>query len=95
MHLEQELELSRQLVRLLPLGGELGAFLVIVVVGQLLACIRVPAKRPEAVQVNLLTQGRGQSEHQDPCAQALRGQLLRLPVSANTNTTPVQETPER
>lgn len=76
-------------MRLLPLGGELGAFLVVVVVGQLLARVRVPAERPEAVQVNLLAQGRGQSEHQDPRAQALRGELLRLPVPANT--TPVQE----
>lgn len=54
MHLVEEFELSRQLVRLLPLGSELGALLVVVVVRQLLARVRVPAKGPEAVQVDLV-----------------------------------------
>lgn len=57
MHLVEEFELGGQLVRLLPLGGELGALLVVVMVWQLLARVGVPAKGPEAVQVDLVTHG--------------------------------------
>lgn len=71
MHLVEESELSRQLMGLLPFGGELGALLVVVVVWQLLACVWVPAKGPEAVQVNLVAHGRRQRVHQDASAQAL------------------------
>lgn len=83
MHLEEQFELGGQLVRLLPLGGELGALLVVVVVRQLLPRVGIPAEGPESVQVDLITQGRGQREHEDPCAQPLRRQLLRFPVSAD------------
>lgn len=63
MHLVEEFELGRQLVRLLPLGRELGALLVVVVVWQLLARVRVPAKGPESIQVDLVAHGRGQRVH--------------------------------
>lgn len=72
MHLVEESELSRQLMGLLPFGGELGALLVVVVVWKLLACVWVPAKGPEAVQVNLVAHGGRQRVHQDASAQALR-----------------------
>lgn len=72
VHLVEESELSGQLMGLLPFGGELGALLVVVVVWQLLACVWVPAKGPEAVQVDLVTHGGRQSVHQDASAQALR-----------------------
>lgn len=86
MHLEEQFELGGQLVRLLPPGGELGALLVVVMVGQLFARVGVPAEGPESVQVHLFTQRRGQREHQDPCAQTLRGKLLRLPVPADSKS---------
>lgn len=57
---------------LLPLGGELGAFLVIVVVRQLLARVGVPTEGPETIQVDLVAHGGGQRVHQDARAQALR-----------------------
>lgn len=72
VHLVQQFELSRQLVRLLPLGGKLGTLLVVVVVRQLLARVGVPAKGPEAVQVDLVAHGRGQRVHQDARAEAFR-----------------------
>lgn len=72
MHLVQEFELSGQLVRLLPLGGELGTLLVVVVVWQLLARVGVPTKGPEAIQVDLVAHGGGQRVHQDARAQAFR-----------------------
>lgn len=81
VHLVEEFELGRQLMGLLPLGGELGALLVVVVVRQLLARVRVPAKRPEAVQVNLVTHGGRQCVHQDASAQALWRQMLGFPVT--------------
>lgn len=81
VHLVEEFKLGRQLVGLLPLGGEFGALLVVVVVGELFACVRVPAKGPETVQVDLVTHGRSQRVHQNACAQALRRQLLGFPVA--------------
>lgn len=81
MHLVEEFELGRQLMGLLPFGGELGAFLVIVVVWQLLTRVRVPAKGPEAVQVDLIAHGGCQSVHQDAGAEALWRQLLSFPVA--------------
>ena len=81
MHLVEELELGWELMRLLPFGGEFGALLVIVVVWQLLTRVWVPAKGPEAVQVDLVTHGGCQRVHQDPRAEALRRQLLGFPVA--------------
>ena len=81
VHLVQQSELAGQLVGLLPLGGELGALLVVVVVGQVLARVGVPAEGPEAVEVDLLAHGRRQSVHEDAGAETLRGQVLGLPVS--------------
>lgn len=57
VHLVEEFELSRQLMGLLPLCGELGAFFVIVVVRKLLTRVRVPAEGPKAIQVDLVTHG--------------------------------------
>ena len=85
MHLVQQSELAGQLVGLLPLGGELCALLVIVVVGEVLARVGVPAERPEAVEVDLLAHGRGQRVHEDTSAKTLRGQVLGLPVSVGGN----------
>lgn len=81
VHLVEKFELSGQLMRLLPLGGEFGALLVIVVVWQLLARVRVPAKGPEAVQVDLVAHGGSQRVHQDACAEAFRRQLFGFPVA--------------
>lgn len=81
VHLVEEFELCGQLMGLLPFGGELGALLVIVVVRQLFACVRVPAKGPEAVQVDLVAHGGRQRVHQDAGAQAFRRQLLGFPVA--------------
>ena len=81
VHLVEQLELCGQLVGLLPLGGELGALLVVVVVGQLLARVGVPAERPEAIQVDLVAHGGGQRVHEDARAQPFGGQLLGLPVA--------------
>lgn len=81
VHLVEQPELGRQLVRLLPLGGELGALLVVVVVRQLFARVRVPSEGPEAVQVDLVAHGRRQRVHEDARAQALRRQLLGFPVT--------------
>ena len=80
MHLVEQPKLGGQLVGLLPLGGELGALLVVVVVRELLVRVGVPSEGPEAVQVDLIAHGRGQRVHQDARAQPLRGQLLGLPV---------------
>lgn len=87
MHLVEQLKLTGQLVGLLPLGGELGSFLVIVVVGQLLACVGIPAEGPEAIQMDLLTHGRGQSVHEDTSAQSLERQVLGLPISVGKKST--------
>lgn len=85
VHLVEEFELGGQLMGLLPLGGELGALAVVVVVRQLLARVGVPAKGPEAVQVNLVTHGGRQRVHQDARAQALWRQLLGFPVAVGYN----------
>lgn len=55
VHLVEEFELCGQLMGFLPFGGELGALLVVVVVWQLLTCVGVPAKGPEAIKVDLVT----------------------------------------
>lgn len=81
MHLVEESELCWQLMGLLPFGGELGALLVVVVVRQLLACVRVPAKGPEAIKVDLVTHGGSQRVHQDAGAQAFWRKLLGFPVA--------------
>lgn len=81
MHLVEQFELTGQLVGLLPFGCELGPFLVIVVVGKLLARVGVPAEGPEAVQVDLLTHGRSQRVHEDPRAQPLGRKVFSLPIS--------------
>lgn len=81
MHLVEEFELCWQLMGLLPFGGKFGPLPVVVVVRQLLTRVGVPAKRPEAVQVDLVAHGRGQSVHQDAGAQALRRQLFGFPVA--------------
>lgn len=80
VHPVEQLELCRQLVGLLPLGGELGSLLVVVVVREVLPRVGVEAEGPESVQVDLVTYGRGQGVHQDPRAQPLRGQVLVPPV---------------
>lgn len=81
VHLVEEFELSGQLMRLLPFGGEFGALLVIVVVRQLLPRVWVPAKGPEAIQVDLVAHGGSQRVHQDACAEAFRRQLFGFPVA--------------
>lgn len=81
MHLVEEFELGRQLVRLLPLGGELGALLVVVVVRQFFSSVGIPAEGPESIQMNLIAHGGRQRVHQDPSAQTLRRQLLGFPVT--------------
>lgn len=81
VHLVEEFELGGQLMRLLPFGGEFGALLVIVVVRQLLARVRVPAEGPEAVQVDLVAHGGSQRVHQDARAEAFRRQLFGFPVA--------------
>lgn len=81
VQLVEQLELAGQLMRLLPLGGEFGPFLVVVVVRQLLARVGVPAKGPEAVKVDFVAHGGGQRVHEDPGAQTFGGEVLRLPVS--------------
>lgn len=82
VQLVEQLELGGELVRLLPPGGELGAPAVVVVVGQLPARVGVPAEGPEAEQLDALTHGGGQREHQDAGAETLGGQLLGPPVAA-------------
>lgn len=84
VHPVEQLELCRQLVGLLPLGGELGSLLVVVVVGEVLPGVGVEAEGPEPVQVDLITYGRRQGVHEDACAQPLRGQVLVPPVPAKT-----------
>lgn len=81
VQLVQQLELAGQLVGLLPLSGEFGPFLVIVVVRQILARIGVPAKGPEAIEVDLVAYGRGQRVHEDPGAETFGREILSLPVS--------------
>lgn len=82
VQLVEQLELTGQLVGLLPLGGEFCSFLVIVVVRQVLARVGVPSEGPEAVEVDLIAYGRGQRVHEDPGAEAFGRQVFGLPVSA-------------
>lgn len=70
MHSVQQLKLSRQLVRLLPLGGKFGSFFVIVMVRKILPCVGVKSKRPESIQVDLFTDCRCESVHENTCAQS-------------------------
>lgn len=56
---------------LLPLGGELGSFLVIVVVWEVLPCVGIKPEGPESIQVNLFTYGRSKGIHENTCAQPL------------------------
>lgn len=81
VHLVEQFELSGQLMGFLPFGGELGALLVIVVVGEFLACVGVPAEGPESIQVDPLAHGGSQRVHQDTGAEALWRQLLGFPVA--------------
>lgn len=80
VQLVEQLELTGQLVRLLPLGGEFCPFFVVVVVGQVIACVGIPAEGPETVEVDLITHGRGQRVHEDSCAEAFGGKVFGLPV---------------
>lgn len=82
MQLVEQLEFTGQLMSLLPLGGEFGPFLVIVMVRQLLACVGVPAEGPKAIKVDFVTHGGGQRVHEDPSAQTFGGEVFSLPVSA-------------
>lgn len=82
VQLVEQLELAGQLVGLLPLGGKFCPFLVIVVVGQVLARVGVPAKRPETIEVDLVTHCRCQRIHEDAGAEAFGGQVFGFPVSA-------------
>ena len=81
VQLVEQLELAGQLVGLLPLGGEFGPFLVVVVVRQVLARVRVPAEGPEAVEMDLVAHGRGQRVHEDSSAETFGGEVFSLPVS--------------
>lgn len=81
VQLVEQFELAGQLVSLLPLGGELGPFLVVVVVWQVFARVGVPAKGPEAVEVDLVAHGESQRVHEDTGAEAFGRQVLSLPVS--------------
>lgn len=81
MQLIKQFEFTRQLMRLLPLCGELGPFLVIVMVRQLLACVGVPSEGPEAVEVNFIAHGICQCVHEDPSAQTFGREVLSFPVS--------------
>lgn len=87
MQLVEQLELAGQLVCLLPLGGEFGPFLVVVVVRQILACIRVPAEGPEAVEMDLVAHGRGQCVHEDSSAETFGGEVFSLPISVRKKVT--------
>lgn len=83
VQLVEQLELAGQLVGLLPLGGEFGPFLVVVVVRQVLACVGVPAKGPEAIEMDLVTHGGGQRVHEDTGAETFGGEVFSLPVSVS------------
>lgn len=63
VHLVEEFEFSRKLMGFLPFGGELGTLLVVVVVRQLFTCVGVPAKRPEAIKMDLIAHGGCQRVH--------------------------------
>lgn len=86
MQLVEQLELAGQLVGLLPLGGEFCPFLVVVVIGQVLACVGIPAEGPKAVEVDLVAHGRGQRVHEDSSAETFGGQVFGLPVSVRKKT---------
>lgn len=81
VQLVEQLEFAGQLVGLLPLGGEFGPFLVVVVVRQVLARVGVPAEGPEAKEVDLVAHGRGKRVHEDSGAETLGGEVFSLPVS--------------
>ena len=81
VQLVEQLEFAGQLVGLLPLGGEFGPFLVVVVVRQLLACVGVPAEGPEAVEMDLVAHGVGQRVHEDSSAETFGREVFSLPVS--------------
>lgn len=81
VQLVEQLKLAGQLVGLLPLGGEFGPLLVVVVVRQLLACVGVPAKGPEAIKVDLIAHGGGQRVHENSSTETFRRQVFSLPVS--------------
>lgn len=49
IHSVQQLKLHRQLVGLLPFGGEFGSFLVIVMVWELFLRVGVKSKRPKSI----------------------------------------------
>lgn len=66
---------------LLPLGGEFGPFLVVVVVRQVLPRVGVPAEGPEAVEMDLVAHGGRQRVHEDSSAETFRGEIFSLPVS--------------
>lgn len=87
MQLVEQLELAGQLVCLLPFGGEFCPFLVIVVIRQILACIRIPAEGPKAVEMDLVAHGGGQRVHEDSGAETFGGQVFGLPVPVRKKTT--------
>ena len=84
--LVEQLELAGQLVGLLPLGGELGPFLVVVVVRQVVARVGVPAEGPEAVEVDLVAHGVSQRVHEDSSAETFGREAFSLPVSVEEQT---------
>lgn len=94
VQLVEQLELAGELVGLLPLGGELGAFLVVVVVRQVFARVGVPAEGPEAVEVDLVAHGVSQRVHEDSSAEAFGGEVLSLPVSVGEKSKLVSWTKE-
>lgn len=71
---------------LLPLGGEFGPFLVVVVVRQILACVGVPTEGPEAVEMDLVTHGGRQRVHKDSSAEPFGREVFSLPVSVRKMT---------
>lgn len=69
-------------MRLLPLGGEFGPFLVVVVIRQVFACVGVPAEGPETVEMDLVAHGGRQCVHEDSRAEPFGGKVFSLPVPA-------------
>lgn len=80
MHSVQQLELGRQLVGLLPLGGKFGSFFVIVMVWKIFPCVGVKSKRPKSIQVDLFTYCWCQGVHENACAQPFGWQMFVFPV---------------
>lgn len=91
VQLIKQLELTGQLVGLLPLSGEFGPFFVIVVVGQIFACVGVPAEGPEAVEMDFVAHGVGQCVHENSSAEAFGGEVFCLPVSVKRGRDGCQE----